>query len=165
MCGNSNVAEKWISGHYAMGQNKKRTNGRIQKPLHSCWKKKLAFSVSPIDDYVKHIFREHNQEADYLANLGAGRKKITQNWKAVRGFWDGSTKTDGRSGRGVVIKGVDWDKWITISKIAVPLKACTATAPEAVGVSVLTGILDLALGRNLSVEAIKQGIDAVIKLL
>ena len=36
--------------------------------------------------------------------------------------WDGSKKTDGRSGCPVVIKGVDRDKWITISKIVVPLK-------------------------------------------
>ena len=60
-----------------------------------------------------------NQEADHLANLGAeGVRKIivekgnkTENLKAVRGFWDGSKKTDGRSGCGVVIKGVDRDKW------------------------------------------------------
>ena len=33
--------------------------------------------VSKIDVYVKHIFREHNQEADYWANLGAeGQRKI-----------------------------------------------------------------------------------------
>ena len=83
-------------------------------------------------------FREHNQEADHLANLGAeGERKVTvekednkENWKAVRGFWDGSKKTDGRSGCGVMIKGVDRDKWITISKISVPLRTCTAMVGE-----------------------------------
>ena len=72
---------------------------------------------------MSNIFRGHNHEADSLANLGAeGQRKIivetssnTENWKAVRGFSDGSNKTDGRSG-GVVIKGVDQDKRITISK-------------------------------------------------
>ena len=61
---------------------------------------------------MKHIFREHNQEADHLASMGAeGQRKITvetgnnaENWKAVLGFWDGSTKTDEESGCGVVIK-------------------------------------------------------------
>ena len=90
----------------------------------------MAIPVTQIDDYVNHIFREHNQEADYLANLRAEeRRKITvekgnktENWKAVRGFWDGSIKIDGSSGCGVVIKGVDWDTWITIIKIAVPFE-------------------------------------------
>ena len=74
--------------------------------------------VAQIDDYVKHTFCEDNQEADHLANFGAEwQRKITvergsnaENWKAVRGFWDGSTKTDGRSCCGVVIKGVDRDE-------------------------------------------------------
>ena len=115
--------------------------------------KKVAFPESQIDDYVKHIFREHNQEADHLANLGAeGQRKVTvergnntENWKAVRGFCDDSTKKDGRSVSGVVIKGMDRDKVITISEIAVPLKTSTAMAAEAVGASVQTGILDLVL--------------------
>ena len=58
-------------------------------------------------------------------------------------FWDGSTKIDGRSGCSVVIKVVDRDKWITISKIAVFLRMCTVMASEVVVVSVLLGILDL----------------------
>ena len=57
--------------------------------------------------------------------------------KALRGLWDGSTKTDGRSGCGVVIKGVDKDKWITISKVAVPPEAYKAAA-EIAGANVLT---------------------------
>ena len=39
-----------------------------------------------------------------------------EKWKAVLGFWDGSSKINDRSGCGVVIKGVDRNKWITISK-------------------------------------------------
>ena len=42
-----------------------------------------------------------------------------------------------------------WKKWITISEIAVPLKACTALAAVVVGVSVLIGIVvDLVLGKQ-----------------
>ena len=63
----------------------------------------------------------------------------------MRGFWDGSKKTDGRAGCGVVITAVDGDKWITISKIAVLLKACTVMAAEVVGASVWTEIWDLVL--------------------
>ena len=62
--------------------------------------------MGEIDDCKKHIFREHNQEADHLAHLGTeGKMKITiegvkntEKWKAVRGYWDGSKKIDGRSG-------------------------------------------------------------------
>ena len=50
-----------------------------------------------------------------MASEWAAKGNNTENWKEVRGFWDVSTKTDGRSGCGIVIKGVDWDMWITIS--------------------------------------------------
>ena len=42
-------------------------------------------------------------------------------------------RKDGRSGCGIVIKAVDGEKCITISKMAVPLKACTAMAAEITG--------------------------------
>ena len=32
---------------------------------------KLLIWVGVVDDYVKHVLREHNQEADHRANLGA----------------------------------------------------------------------------------------------
>ena len=60
----------------------------------------------------------------------------------MRAFWDGSSKSNGRRGCGLVIKGVDRDRWITISKIAVPVGLCTAMAAEVMGACVLTGILD-----------------------
>ena len=44
----------------------------------------------------------------------------------MRGFWDGGKKKDGSSGCGIVIKGVDRKKWITIRKIAVALAVCSA---------------------------------------
>ena len=55
-------------------------------------------------------------------------------------FWDGDKKTNGRIGCGVVIPGVDSDKWITIHKIAVPLRMVAAMATEVVGVCVRAGI-------------------------
>ena len=116
--------------------------------------KHVADPVTQIDDLVRYMFREHNQEADHLANIGAeGQRKITvekgnntEHSKAVRGFWDGSKKTDGRTGCGVVIKGVDRDRWITISKIAVFVKAWAAMAAEVVGASVLTKTLEFGAG-------------------
>ena len=91
----------------------------IQRTLHSWWKEKVAYPVTQIDDYVKLIFK---------------KKRIQKTGRRY-----GSKKTGGRSGCGVVIKGVDRDKWITISEMAVPLKACTAMAAEVMGASVPTG--------------------------
>ena len=42
--------------------------------------------VSPIDDFVEHTFREHNQEADDWATVGAegqNRSNNTETWKIV----------------------------------------------------------------------------------
>ena len=47
---------------------------------------------------------------------------------------------------------VDRDRWITISKIAVPLGTDTAMAVEVVGVCVLMGIPDLVLHKGLTVH-------------
>ena len=48
----------------------------------------------------------------------------------------------------VVVKGVDRDKWVTIRKIVVLLKASTAKAAEVVGANFLTGILDVVMRKN-----------------
>ena len=45
-----------------MRKNYKETIGGIQRALH-WWKRKVAHTVEKIDGYVKHSFREHNQEA------------------------------------------------------------------------------------------------------
>ena len=50
------------------------------------------------------------------------------------------------------------ERWVTIRKIAVPLKVGTAMAAEVVGVCVLTGICDLVFneslfGKSMSVSA------------
>ena len=91
--------------------------------------------------------------------LGAeGQRKIivdtgsnTGRWKAVQGFWDGSSKVNRRSGCGVVIRGVV-KEWITVSKIAVPLGIGTAMAAEVMGICVLTSILALVVHKSLSVK-------------
>ena len=41
-----------------------------------------------------------------------------------------------------MIKAVDREKWITVSKIAVPLKVCTAVAADIAGTSVVPEALD-----------------------
>ena len=137
--------------------------------MHSWWKGGAATLISNIDNFVKHI-REHNQEADHCVDNGAqGRSKLDiykkdapTTWKAMRGFWDGSFKVDGRSGCGIVIQGVDREKWVTISKIAVPLNVGAAMAPEVIGVCVLTSALDLILCKSLSVQNINQRINRIL---
>ena len=107
--------------------------------------------MEKIDDYVKHFVREHNQEADHVAILGTdGKTTITidgKTTKAAKGL-DGSKKEDGRSGCGVLIKAVDTERWITISRMAIPLKACTAMVAELTRTSVWTEVLDLLSGHK-----------------
>ena len=53
---------------------------------------------------MKHVFREHNQEADLGTNIGAeGERKIvvhkcsnSETWNAVKGNWNGSLKDSGK---------------------------------------------------------------------
>ena len=130
-------------------------------------KKKIANPISKIDDYVKHIFREHNQ----AANVGAeGQRKVVidrknnaDTWKAVKGFWDGSCKDNGKKRCGAVIKGVDRERWITISRFADRLKVGTAIAAEMMCVCVLTGLLDLVVHQSQCVQNINQCIDTTMK--
>ena len=61
-------------------------------------------SLRKIGDFVKHVFSERNREADHWADNGAeGQRKIvidrcnnSDTWKAVKGFWDGSVKENGK---------------------------------------------------------------------
>ena len=56
----------------------------------------IANTVSKNDDYVKHIFREHN-----LTNVRViDRTSNADTWKAVEGFFDGSCRDNGKSGCG-----------------------------------------------------------------
>ena len=51
--------------------------GKFKKFLQSWWKRGAATPISNIDNFVKHSYREHNQEADHWADIGAqGRRKI-----------------------------------------------------------------------------------------
>ena len=113
LCGDSNVASKWINGEFAHGTRYKDTIGKNQRILHSWWKRKAATPISNIDSFVKNICREHNQEADHWADIRAqGRRKIEIHkkdvpaaWKAIRGFWDGSFNYDGKSAAESLSKG------------------------------------------------------------
>ena len=150
--------------------NVQRCNWEKQRIYHSWWKRGAATPISDIDNFVKHIFREHNQEADHCADIGAqGRRKIDAYWKdapttskAICGFWDGSFNDDGKSGCGIVIKEVDRQKWATICKITVRLKAGAAMSAEVLGVCVLTSVLDLILCKSLSVQNINQRINRIL---
>ena len=84
--------EKWINGTCAMGPKDREQMESIQRTLHALWKRKVAYPVGQVDDYVRHVLREHNQEADHLANLAPeGQRQITvekgdstENWMVVR---------------------------------------------------------------------------------
>ena len=96
---------QWINGAYLLGLKFGGRAGHVQQNLHSWWTEKIAKPISKIDDFVKHVCREHNQEADHWANIGAQEhRKIvldrcgnSESWKSVKGNWDGSAKDNGKS--------------------------------------------------------------------
>ena len=147
-----------------------RKNRTSSKDLQSWWKEKVAKPISKIDGFVKNVYREHKQEADHWANIGSqGQRKIvldtrdnSETWKAVKGCWDGSFQDNGSSGCCVVIKGVDRERWVTISKIAIPLKVGTAMSAEVAGVCVLTVIVDLIFCKCLCVQNANQCINRIL---
>ena len=101
--------------------------------------------------------------ADGQRNIVIDKGNDTEEWKMQRDFWDGNSKINDRSGCGVVIKEADKDKWITISKIAVFWCRCTIMTAEVMDVCVLTGILDLVVGKIHSMKNIGKCIDAFVK--
>ena len=67
---------------------------------------------------------------------------------------------------GIVIKGSEADRWVTISEVAVPLKGeCSALAAEIVVVKKLTEVVDQIVMEDLTVKNIESCIvDCVGKL-
>ena len=56
MCGDSRMADTWINGCFLMANKYRGTIGRIP-----------AYPVQSAET-AKHIYREHNQEADHMAH-------------------------------------------------------------------------------------------------
>ena len=99
--------------------------------------------------------------------IGLGREKLSLGdavilkTRKVKGYWDGSSEDNGKSGCGVVIKGVDWSRWVTIIRIAVTLKIGTAMAAEVAGVCVLMGIFDVVFTKRLCVQSVDKCINSI----
>ena len=117
LIGDSEVSGKWINFQYALSQKYRgRKIGHNQKTLHSWWKRKIALFISKIDDYVKHIFREDNQEADTRRTwVQKDREQLLWTKEVIL-----------KDGRECVVSAMaaprstvevdDRNKWITISK-------------------------------------------------
>ena len=80
----------------------------------------------------------------------------------MKGFWDGSAQDNGKSVCGVAIKGINGDRWVTISRVEELLKVGTAMAAEMMGVCVLTEILDLIFNKCQCIQNVKRCIDKIL---
>ena len=140
-----------------------------KKTLHWWWKRRPAFLRSTITrstssgNTIRKLITGRTWERMGKETLLFTKEMILKSGRCNVASGTGNAKINGRSGCGVVIKGADKDKWITISKIAVFWCTCTVMTAEVVGVCVLTGILDLVLGKNHSMKNIDQCIDAFVK--
>ena len=108
--------------------------------------------------HSSHVFFCISEKKEIVVDKGSNVEK----WKTVKGFCGASCKENGRSGCGVVILGVDKEKWVTISKIALPLRECTDMAVEMTGVCLLMGVLNLILNKNLNVGNVNRCIGKVL---
>ena len=61
---------------WRMSQTQRRTEPRTLGRPDSWWKRTVSSTVVEMDDFVKHIFGDHNQEADHLLNLGADAESL-----------------------------------------------------------------------------------------
>ena len=94
-CGDSSVVGNGFTANARCGKNSRKELDVVEELFIHGGRWKLPTQRTNIGDFAKHIFSEHNQEADHLASLGAdGTRKITveeggnrERWKAVREFW------------------------------------------------------------------------------
>ena len=77
--------------------------------------------------------------------------------------WRPSTRTE----RGVVLKAVDREHWMTLTEMSVPSKASTVTAAALTGAHILSEVLGLIIGQHVNEEmlttCIEQRTDAMTK--
>ena len=142
--------------------------GKFKESCTHGGRKGAATPTSNIDNFVKHIFREHKQEADRWADIGAQGRRIIDIYRkdasttlkyVVSGME--ASKDDGSSGCGIVIKEVE--KLVTISKIAVPLKMGAAIAAEVIrGVRANECPRSDPLRKSLSEQNINQRINKIL---
>ena len=90
-------------------------------------------------------------------------KEMLTHGRQSKDFWDVSGKDNGKRECGVVIKGVDRERWVTRRRSGGLLKVGTAMAAEMIGVCVLTGILDLVFHMCLCVQNINHCINTNMK--
>ena len=55
--------------NFLLGRSTERRNRTGSKDLTLMVEKKVAKPISNIDGFVKHVYREHNQEADFGFNM------------------------------------------------------------------------------------------------
>ena len=96
LCGDSNVACKWINGEYVQGTKYTDTIGKVHRILHSWWKRGAATQISIIDNFVKQIYREQTtgltlapKDEEKLMCIGRGPSNMESDtrflgWKLQR---------------------------------------------------------------------------------
>ena len=93
------------------------TVAATQNVLREWWGRGIRLRKRKTSDWVTHVFREHNKEADLWADKGA--KERVEEWAEVTGlcgFWDGSCD-NGNCGAGILIKACsDLQGWIPVYK-------------------------------------------------
>ena len=90
MCEDRKAAERWIEGYCATGTTQ-RQDRRSTEDYTFVVETRVPYPVQTSGDHVRHIFGEHNEEADHMANLGA--YEIYGGWLQRHASMDSDTST------------------------------------------------------------------------
>ena len=124
LCGDSETG-KWIHDQYSLRQKYRGRISQIQKNCTRCGKGKSSILSrrmmttwnTPSEKTIRRLITESTWGIEGQRKIIVDKSNITETWKAVKVFWDGSAKDNDKSGCGVLIKVVDRDRWVTIKKL------------------------------------------------
>ena len=146
---NSVDTAKWLNnGSTATTRWERCTKEKLAESRKRCTLDGRGVLHTPWDVQQAHLQRTQSR-SEQFGESGNGRKieDHDRRRQAYRG--EESIRGYGRKKRcAIVIKAVDWEKRITNSRTAVPLKACTAMAAGITEDTVLTEVLDLLFDKK-----------------
>ena len=116
--GDSEVVAGWVNGTCAVkGADTKKLVGKLQRIQYELWKNRKAVLPEGQFDWIQHVFREDNKEADEMANKAMDGEEVREwqmwerNEEGGNVFWGtfdggkrGGNDSDGPAGAGWVIK-------------------------------------------------------------
>jgi hypothetical protein len=171
--GDSSPIINWVNGKYDIKADYLRVLVvESMEAMKRGYDDDLIVPITVADPWFRHIFREHNGDADTQANLA---EEISQpieiemfppaarKWQALMAKFDGSRKTSRKGGTGVCVYGSDVVlgkvEWELLGLIRIRLMGRTISFAEALGAWTSTAlIIEMVKGKPIDEAAFKEKI-------